>query len=309
MRIVISGLALALAIAAQPVFAGEAGARPGAWLGAWDADPLVLLNLVTLGVLYVTGVRKLWSSSGKGHVVSHWQVAALGAALCLIGFTLLSPLDAISKDLAAAHMVQHMLLTMVAAPLFVLAAPTYVLAWSIPPAWQRWLFCDRRLRRLLWRPDVAWCLYAVVLWGWHHPVMYHAALRDALVHDAQHVSFFLAGVLFWRVPLEPLARRRRLHPLASVGYLFTTSLHATVLGIFMTLSPAAWYSDYAGRTATWGFSLLEDQQFAGLVMWGPSCLVYPAIAAAVFGIWLARMSTATGDVRPSCTRRYLPGAT
>jgi cytochrome c oxidase assembly factor CtaG len=81
--------------------------------------------------------------------------------------------------------------------------------------------------------------------------------------------------------------------LANVGYLFATSIHATILGVFMSLAPAAWYGVYATTTERWGLSPLEDQQLAGLIMWMPACLVFPAAAAIVFGRWLSQLQTPT----------------
>lgn len=122
--------------------------------------------------------------------------------------------------------------------------------------------------------------------------MYQGALRDPLVHDAQHLSFFVVACLFWRACLDPLGGRR-LGPAAALPYLFATSLHASALGVFLALSPRVWYADYATRTSVWGFTPLQDQQLAGLIMWMPACLIYPAVAAVLFGTWLAGLAGTT----------------
>jgi putative membrane protein len=139
---------------------------------------------------------------------------------------------------------------------------------------------------LLWHPFLIWLLFALTLWGWHHPRLYQSALRDPLLHDAQHLSFFVAACLFWRVCLDPFSRHS-LCPAIAVLYLFTTSLHASALGVFLTLAPQAWYDEYSGRVETWGLTQLQDQQLAGLIMWLPSCLIYPAIGAGLFACWLS----------------------
>ena len=203
-------------------------------------------------------------------------------------------------------MVQHMLLMVVAAPLFVLGSPGMVLTWGLDAKlaaadarWRRWLNAD-----VLRRPLLPWMLYAAALWIWHLPVAYQAALVDPLVHDAQHLSFFAAACLYWRVLLDPL-RRRRLHPLAAVVALFTTSLHAMLLGVFMALIAHSLVRGLRLRTAAWGLTPLEDQQLAGLIMWMPACLVYPAVAAAVIGNWLA---TCLPCIRTASRRQPLQGA-
>jgi putative membrane protein len=269
-------------------------AEPGVWWRPWNWDPLILCSLCLLGMFYGRGLTRLWGSVGFGRRVSPWQGTAFCGALLVLFLALLSPLDAISEQLSAAHMVQHMLLMVVAAPLFVVGAPTLVLAWGLSEKRYCLPTAFRLVQaRLLWQPLFVWGLYAAVLWGWHHPMLYQAALRDPLVHDAQHLSFFGAACLFWRVVLDPLGRRRTTPP-AVVPYLFATALHASALGVFLALSPRPWYGDYASQTAAWGFAPLEDQQLAGLIMWMPSCLVYPALAAALFGSWLASQTQADG---------------
>jgi cytochrome c oxidase assembly factor CtaG len=189
-------------------------------------------------------------------------------------------------------MVQHMVLMNLAAPLFVLGAPLRMLVWLFSPATRRRL--GRGLRRLhahgwprymLWQPLLLWVLYGAVLWIWHLPRFYEAALADPWVHDAQHLMFFIAAALFWRVLFDPIGRLRLSRGLA-VLYLFTTSLHATLLGVFMAVAPRLWYETYAGRTQGWGLAPLEDQQLAGYIMWMPACMVYAAVAAIVFARWL-----------------------
>jgi cytochrome c oxidase assembly factor CtaG len=93
------------------------------------------------------------------------------------------------------------------------------------------------------------------------------------------------------VCLDPLSRLK-LCPAIAILYLFTTSLHASALGVFLTFSPQAWYDDYAARVGAWGLTPQQDQQLAGLIMWLPSCLIYPAIGAILFGSWLS--ATAEG---------------
>jgi cytochrome c oxidase assembly factor CtaG len=181
-----------------------------------------------------------------------------------------------------------MLLVTVAAPLFVLGAPGRVLLWALPASARRttgrvWRRLDRSTTAL-WHPLMAAGLYAVTLWLWHVPVLYEIALRDPVVHDLQHLSFFATACVFWRVLLG--AASRRLHPLGAVFCLFATSLHASALGVLLTMSPRAWYVSYAGTTAAWGLTPLEDQQLAGLIMWMPACLVYALLALAIIAVWL-----------------------
>jgi putative membrane protein len=279
-------------VAAQAHF-GDLQAGSG-WR-AWNADPVLLLALPLLGWLYVRGLGRLRRRAVPQNLAT-WRGAAFGTALVVLIGALLSPLDALSDELASAHMVQHMLLMNVAAPLAVLGASSPILLWSLPLETRR--IVGRVLRRieawpaglaLLRQPIAVWLIHATVLWVWHWPAFYEAALRSRLVHDLQHLSFFAAAYLFWRVVLDPVSRWR-ISRGSGVLYLFSTSLHASMLGAFMALSPRLWYSGYSETTPRWGLTPLEDQQLAGLIMWLPACTIYAAVAAILFGLWLHEMN-------------------
>lgn len=275
-----------------------AGAHPGGsaygrtlW-AAWNWEPLVVVNLAVLAALYGLGIGRLWRRAGRRSAVSPWQAAAFGSSVLVLLIALLSPLDVVSNDLASVHMVQHMVLVMLAAPLFVLGSPGVTILSALPPSWRRAIRCWPRrfglfilLWRTSWSSGVAWTAHAVTLWVWHLPELYGAALNNAFVHDLQHLTFFITACLFWRVVIDP-SSRLRLNPGLGVLYLFTTSLQATLLGVFMALSPRLWYTDYAGTTERWGLTPLEDQQLAGLIMWMPACAGYTIAAATVFALWL-----------------------
>src|SRR5690606_12618603 len=108
----------------------------------------------------------------------------------------------------------------------------------------------------LWHPIVLWLVYAGVLWVWHVPRLYSAALHNELVHDVQHLAFLLAAGLYWRVLLDPVGRVQ-LTPTLAVAYLFTTSLHGMLLGVFMALSQRVWYPFYENTTSAWNLTALE----------------------------------------------------
>ena len=253
---------------------------------------MVVTNLSILAAAYAIGLARLWKRCGLGKAVPVRQAVAFAAGMASLALALVSPIDAFSDDLAWMHMLQHMLLMGVAAPLLVLGMPFLVLLWAFPLSWRR---CYGRVkhrlerwrpgRYLLWQPVLTWLLFALVLWVWHFPPLYEAALHSDLFHDFQHFSFVAVACLFWRVLLDPLSRLK-LNRGMGVVYLFLTSLHATLLGVFMTLAPKAWYPFYETRAPRWNLSALEDQQVAGLIMWMPACMVYALVAALLLGLWL-----------------------
>jgi len=250
----------------------------------WNWDPVLLLSLTLAIWLYARGLTEIWDRAGTGHVVSRIQAGAFAAGMLALMVALVSPLDPLGEQVAWAHMVQHMLVMTVAAPLLLLGSPLYVWLWALSPASRRalgqwWLRLStlRFLWRLTWAPLVAWTVYAVVTWAWHLPLLYNAALRYPWAHDLQHFCFFAAACLFWRVLVDPFSRLRMANSLG-VLYLFTTTMHATLLGALMTVAPSPWYPDYIGRAELWGLTALEDQQLAGLIMWMPACAAYLLVA-------------------------------
>lgn len=296
-------LILALLLTAPASADGAIPTSHGSLWTAWSWDPLLLASLGLASWLYGRGLLALWQKSRIGHGVSVGQAYAFEGGLLLIFLALLSPLNALSSQLSAAHMVQHMLLMMLAAPLLAFGSPGFVMLWALSTRWRRmagpwflWLETwqsgsitlpakRRPVGTRLWQPLLIWSLYAITLWIWHLPALYQAALRRHLVHEAQHVAFLMTAVLFWRVLLDPIGRLR-LSRGAGVLYLFATSLHAGALGGFMALSPRAWYPAYAATAAAWGLTPLADQQLAGLIMWMPACSIYTLAAAALFFTWL-----------------------
>jgi putative membrane protein len=229
--------------------------------------------------------------------VSGWQAAAFAGGQLALVAALVSPLDALGTLLFSAHMVQHEILMVVAAPLLVIGRPLAVWTWGLPPRWRSGAGNAARLGpiaatwRVLTHPAVAWALHGVVLWAWHMPWLFEAALARPGVHTLQHTSFFASALLFWWAPLGSASRQGQG---ASMFYLFTTMVHTAALGALLTLSPALWYPAYASTSPAFGLDPLEDQQLGGLVMWVPAGLAYLAVGLALAARWLRDGGTARG---------------
>lgn len=209
----------------------------------------VLLLAAALG-LYLLGLRRLWRKAGPGRGIHYRNLAAFVLGWLVIGLALLSPLHHYAERLLWAHMVQHELLMVLAAPLLVLGRPL--------EAW-RWVF-PLRVPKVLSDPVFAWGLHAAGIWAWHIPVLFEAAVRNPWLHLLQHTSFFVPAAIFWWTVLAPGPRQ-----LVGVLSLLTTMMHTGALGALMTFSRTPWYAGYG----------LEDQQLAGLVMWVPAGIAYP----------------------------------
>ena len=263
-----------LALAADAAAHGTLSA-PDPWR-AWGGPWWVGLLLALTALLAARGAWSLWRRANAGAGVRRWEAASFAGGWMVLALTMLSPLDAFGEQLFWAHMVQHELLMLVAAPLLVLSRPLPTLAWGLPRATRQ---AAARLAgraglgaalRWLARPGTAGALHAAVLWGWHAPALFEAALHVPWVHDLQHASFFGSALLFWWALLGgPRARFG-----AGILVLFATMVHTSLLGALLTFSGRALYASYEATTPPWGLSALEDQQLGGLIMWVPGGMAY-----------------------------------
>jgi putative membrane protein len=257
---------------------------------AWSFEPVVVLALGLAGWAYLRGLRALWRSAGSGHGIGRWEPAAFTAGWVMLLLALVSPLHRLGGVLFSAHMVQHELLMAAAAPLLVLGRPLVAFVWALPIRWRHtvgaWLAVApvRATWTVLTLPLVAWTLHGIAIWVWHAPALFEATLRSDLIHTLQHLTFLGTGLLFWWALLRGV--HGRLGRPAVVLYLFTTSVHTTLLGALLTFSSRPWYPLYASGTAAWGLSPVEDQQLGGLIMWVPAGLAYLAATLVIAASWL-----------------------
>jgi putative membrane protein len=297
LRILLAGVAAAslAALAAAPAAEAHAGApaAPHDALTTWTFDPVVLLLLGACGFLYGRGVVRVWSRAGWSRGVSCVQATAFAGGMLALGVALISPVDALASDLFAAHMVQHLLLMLVAAPLLALGAPSVAFAWGVSNE-ARAVIRDlqraaaiRAFTRVFTAPLAVWSISALVLWAWHAPPLYDAALRHPLVHGLEHASFLGASMLFWWL-LVARAGRRRFEYGAAAAFVFLAMLQTSILAALLTFSGHAWYAAYSGGQPGWHVSAIEDQQLAGLLMWIPSNVIYLAAALTLIARWLQR---------------------
>jgi putative membrane protein len=257
---------------------------------AWSLEPGVVVALSVTAWAYLRGLGALWRSAGSGHGIRRWEAGAFAGGWIVLLLALVSPLHRLGSVLFSAHMAQHELLMVVAAPLLVLGRPLVPFIWALPMRWRRavgdWATAApvQATWGLLTLPLVAWTLHAIAIWLWHAPALFDATLTSELIHTLQHLSFLGTGLLFWWALLR--GHSGRLGRPAAVLYLFTTSVHTTVLGALLTFSSRPWYSLYGSSTAVWGLTPVEDQQLAGLIMWVPAGLAYLIAALVIAASWL-----------------------
>jgi len=280
----------------------------------WFLEPSILCGCAALLVAYAYLAQP--RTAGRS--------ALYASGVLVLLLSLISPIDTLGDGyLFSAHMLQHLLLVLIAPPLLLLGIPpttwTALLAWS--PA--------RRAEAALGQPLAAWLLGLGTLWVWHAPSLYDAAVRDQGIHIVQHLSFLVTATVFWWPILAPGADqeksagrnvsqderagrsesegddRRRLSPLGSIAYLMAAVVASSVLGIIITFAPTGLYPVYLhpiDRLGVlpllrqgWGLSPAADQRIGGVLMWTVSSPVYLLGVVAV----LARWYTAPEEEQPS----------
>jgi putative membrane protein len=296
-----------LRLCARPMVAFH-GAQPHDWndlFRAWSFEPVVIVSLAITGILFVLGLNRLWREAPKRRSIRTWEALCFAGGWLALVIALVSPLHAWGSVLFSAHMTQHEVLMLVAAPLLVLGRPVIAFLWALPLRWSRAIgnlgkvALVNRVWRTLTIPLVAWLLHAIALWTWHIPLLFESVLHSELAHTLQHLSFLLSALLFWWALIH--GPQGAMGYGAAVLYVFTTSIHSGALGALLTIAGTVWYPSYVGLTSSWGLTPLEDQQLGGLIMWIPAGLVYVVAGLALFAGWLRE-----ADLRAARRERLEP---
>ncbi|MGA9532650.1 MAG: cytochrome c oxidase assembly protein [Anaerolineales bacterium] len=245
----------------------------------WEPSVLAGIALLTLGYFFIG--RQL-RHRYPGRRWSGWQRFAFHAGTALVFIGLASPLDALGDHyLFSAHMVQHLLFLLAAPLLWLLGVPSWA-ANTIFPGGRtgRWI-------EALTRPAVAGALWVGVMWLWHAPQFYDAALEHEGLHILEHLSFLAVSTLGWWPVFGPTPSEIRDEPnLSQAIYLFFVTLSCTALAAILTLSPTILYSFYAESPRLLGWTPLFDQQLGGLLMWLPGDMVLMGAAISVLIRWM-----------------------
>jgi putative membrane protein len=272
----------------------EAASTPGFW--DWSFDPPLVL-VIGLSILYWAGARRTLTPSSR-QVAQRWRSACFYAGMAVLAIALSSPLDILSEQLFWAHMVQHVLLLVVAAPLIVLSRPWIRLWRPLPLSARRTVARNlsqgrraaplRRLSSALGRPSVAFVLFGVVLLGWHVPVLFDATLRSEALHALEHTLFLATAMMFWKQVIHSPPLHARLLAPQRVLYVIGAMILSWALAVVLALAPHPLYDFYAHLASRpGGISALADQQLAAGIMWVPGSLSFLIVVFAYVHRWLA----------------------
>lgn len=253
----------------------------------WRLDPTAIVPLLLVAALYVWAVRRVDAAHPGNRHPAH-RTWLFMAGLAAIAVALTSPIEAYEGLLFSVHMIQHMLLELVAAPLLLAGAPiTLALRASSPTVRRRLLsVLQSRVVHVVSFPVIAWVLFAAVNWGWHFSTLYDQALENELLHYFQHATFLGAALLFWwpAIGADPSPWRLP-HPMR-LFYLFLAMPQNSFLGVALLQTSTVLYPHYVTNGRTWGPSPLEDQHLGGVLMWVMGDMAFLVGMAVVVALWV-----------------------
>jgi putative membrane protein len=250
----------------------------------WSIHISVLIGCVLWvgAYLYAIGpLRRRYTLSDEP--VPPIQVASFVGGTVLLFLSLNGPLHDLSDSfLFSAHMVQHLILTLLCPPLWLMGLP----AWLVRPVLR-----NRSINaaaRSLNNPLVAFAIYNVVFIGWHFPFLYNWALEHHSAHIVQHTMFIAAATIMWYPVVRPVPELARMEPPVRLLYLFSFSIPMSIVSAIITLTPDQLYPWYAASPRIFGICVLDDQQIGGLIMWVPGMALFWIAISIMFFRWSNR---------------------
>jgi putative membrane protein len=260
----------------------------GTILSTWSDDPLPWIGIVLAAALYLAAVW-IVDQAHPATRVPRWRIVTWLAGVATIGLALVSAVDVYAESLFTVHMVQHLLLVMVAPPLLALGAPVTLALRAVSVKVRRSILLpvlhSWPVRAISW-PPVGWSFFALVMWLTHFSPLFNAALENEALHSAEHLLYLVAGVLFWWPVIGADPLRWRLSPIGRMAYLAAQMPFNTAVGLAIYFAPAILYPHYASLGRTWGPDPLTDQQLAGIVMWGLGDVILLGALVLAVEAWL-----------------------
>ncbi len=250
-----------------------------AFVRSWPWDPWLVIGLFITGSIYLRGWHSLRQRDPQRWTL--WHLTGFLGGLLALFLALASPIEPFASLLLQIHMVQHLLLMMVAPPLIWLSEPFIPLLRGVPRGilhiGLRRLLKSRRLQSLLTKvtsPMIALVIMTATTWLWHLPAIYDAALSLPWLHYVQHVSFLVAALIFWYPVVRPYPSRPKWSPWLLLPCLLLADIQNTVLSAILTFSEKPIYQHYVSQPRIAGISALDDQATAGVLMWVPGSVAF-----------------------------------
>lgn len=244
----------------------------------WLPDPFVLAPILALVIVYVLRFRAVRREPGGERGAGPLRATAFAGAVLALLIAVASPLDRLGEDyLFSAHMLQHILLGDIAPLLLLLALSRMIMR----PATRRLMSVERALGPFA-HPVTGLVLWLFLIYLWHVPALYEAAIENPFLHLLEHASFFTAGVAVWWPLIQPVPMRRRLTGLWTVAYIGAAKFGLAALGLYLTWSGNVLYGHYEQVPRIWGLDAVDDQNAGGAIMMVEQSLVFVIALVVLF---------------------------
>lgn len=254
-------------------------------LTQWSLDPAIVLALLLSSILYWRGRRSGLKLVDGRRRSPAWHALSFYAGLGAIILALESPIDYLSASLFTFHMIQHLLLIMVAAPLLILGDPAVPLLRGVPLGLRRatlgfvarrsWVHRLGRWYARLNSPSAVFGIFLADLYLWHWSRLFNLTLQNDSIHLLEHVCFLVTALLFWSQVIDQRTMRAHLSYAGRVVYIVFSGAASNLLAMYFVFAPRPLYSAYADlATRPFGMTALGDQQMAGAVMWVPVLFLF-----------------------------------
>ena len=249
----------------------------------WHGHPDALIGLAVLEGAYLLGVGPLRERFGLADEVEPRKVATFTLGVLVVVVAILSPLHVLSDVyLFSAHMVQHILLTLVAPPLLILGTPD----WLLRPFLRTTVAF--RIARVLTHPVVAFAAFTLVFSLWHVPGLYNLSVTYHGVHIGEHILFMATAAMMWWPLTSPMAELPRVSYPIAIMYLFLLSIGQIVVFGSITFAPEPLYEWYVSAPRIWGITPLADQQIGAVIMKMGGGAIFLLLIVVLFFRWYQR---------------------
>jgi putative membrane protein len=246
-------------------------------LSRFSVHASTVIGIIALASLYAWRAR---AGEREGHSLGRAKPAILALALTALFLSLNGWLHDLSDSyLFSAHMVQHLVMALVVAPLLIMATP----GWMLRPALASPVVAG--IARWVTNPLHSFAIFNVVIAAWHLPPLYNLALASHPLHIVQHLMLLVSAVLMWWPILSPLPELPRLAYPMQMLYLFLMSIPMSIVSVYIAYADSVLYPAYATAPRIWGLSPMEDQLIGGLIMWIPGGLFFFAVISVIFFRW------------------------
>lgn len=282
------------------------------WLTQWSFDPGIVAGVAVASVLYWRGRRRL-SDARRGPPTSRWHVLAFYAGLVVVLLALETPVDALAATLFSFHMIEHLLLIMIAAPLILLGDPAVTLMRGVPLTTRRNVLGkvgQSQIHTLgsafgtINRPIPAAAIFLADLYLWHWNYLFNLTLRNDAVHVAEHLCFLLTALLLWTQVIDQRALHPRLTYFQRAIYAVLVGAAGNLLAMYFVFSTVPLYSYARVTHRPFGLTALGDQQLAGGIMWVPVLFLFSGAFAVFMYLGLAEDARQVDAVIPSPEAPY-----